>query len=407
MGNSLEAVTAGSDYASWIFTFDPRHGDAKKLTFKYTDAVGDEQKSSNILGSTGVTLVNSLGSAAQPGIANQNNYYINNKIVMTYASGSTFYDSIDADYGGEDTEVEAQTLDDKVQDELAMDVVPGTTIKVSSAEVHHMYMYQTVNEAAGDANTEPILGCLDDDSGTNANTNPHVVVEYAGEFSQAVSLCGIAANKNWALPSTMAASIVGDITALAGLSINVGAEALSTPVTGVAADSNIQAVFESRFPWAATHSGNARAYVSFTLPMGADGDSFKVHFQRGAAIASGIVRYNDNSAVKNNEFKIFPYRERNNNGRTFTVTKAYENKVSDLLSVSRVGAKDSNGGGLAGVIPSPDGTNGWDNSAGCGATINGNMNPGTYYNVPLIAASAGTTAGAGALAMVIVGGDGK
>jgi len=373
--------------------------------------LGDEQRTSAIKGSGDTYLKNEVKSLLNVGdsatTAKKKIRHVSNKIVMTYASGSTFYDSIDADYGGEDTEVEAQTLDDKVQDELAMDVVPGTTIKVSSAEVHHMYMYQTANEAAGDANTEPILGCLDDDSGTNANTNPHVVVEYAGEFSQAVSLCGIAANKNWALPSTMAASIVGDITALAGLSINVGAEALSTPVTGVAADSNIQAVFESRFPWAATHSGNARAYVSFTLPMGADGDSFKVHFQRGAAIASGIVRYNDNSAVKNNEFKIFTYRERNNNGRTFTVTKAYENKVSDLLSVSRVGAKDNSGGGLAGVIPSPDGTNGWDNNAGCGATINGNMNPGTYYNVPLIAASAGTTAGAGALAMVIVGGDGK
>merc|ERR1712072_719674 len=183
--------------------------------------------------------------------------------------------------------------DDKVQDELAMDVVPGTTIKVSSAEVHHMYMYQTANEAAGDANTEPILGCLLG----NVVTNPHIVVEYAGEFSQAISLCDSAADKKWALPSTMATAIAGDITALVDLSINVGVEVETTDVVGVAADSNIQAGFESRFPWAATHSGNARAYISFTLPMGADGDSFKVHFQRGAANGAGVTRYNGGATI--------------------------------------------------------------------------------------------------------------
>merc|ERR1712072_314171 len=192
------------------------------------------------------------------------------------------------------TTVDDQTLDDNFLDELAMDVVPGTTIKVSSAEVHHMYMYQTANEAAGDANTEPILGSLLG----NVVTNPHIVVEYAGEFSQAIDLCDSVANKKWALPSTMATAIAGDITALAGLSINVGAEAVTaTGITGVAADSNIQAVFESRFPWAATHSGSARAYVSFTLPMGADGDSFKVHFQRGAANGAGVTRYNGGATI--------------------------------------------------------------------------------------------------------------
>merc|ERR1711881_254185 len=93
----------------------------------------------------------------------------------------------------------------------------------------------------------------------------------------------------------------------------------------------------------------ARVRVSFTLPLGADGDSFKVHFQRGASKDSGVERYAAAANV-NNEFKIFTHRQRNNNGRTFTVTKAYENKVSDLLSVSRIGSYALNGGGLAGMI---------------------------------------------------------
>jgi hypothetical protein len=62
VGDTVEAVAAGSDYVSWTFTFDKRSGDAKKLTFKYTDAVGDEQKTSNVIGSNGQYVVNQLGT---------------------------------------------------------------------------------------------------------------------------------------------------------------------------------------------------------------------------------------------------------------------------------------------------------------------------------------------------------
>merc|ERR1712164_183577 len=147
-------------------------------------------------------------------------------------------------------------------------------------------------------------------------------------------------------------------------------------------DSGINNMFTAHFPWASTHSGSAKARVSFTLPMGAKGDTFKVHFQRGSAKASGEVRYADEASDVNNEFKIFTHRERNNNGRTFTVTKAYENKVSDLLSVSRISAYEATsdgtvhaGGGLAGVIANTD----WQ--TGCGQHVRSTMTPGTYYNV--------------------------
>merc|ERR1711907_415042 len=102
------------------------------------------------------------------------------------------------------------------------------------------------------------------------------------------------------------------------------------------------------------HSGAVRGRFSFTLPMGADGDSFKVHFQSGLSKASGVNWYHDNA--KSSLLKIFTYRERNNNGREFTVTKAYENNVSDLISVSRIASYNSvDGGSLAGVINSPKG----------------------------------------------------
>merc|ERR1711871_1940060 len=56
-GNNLdddfESATPGEDSVSWTFTFDPRVGDAKKLTFKFVDATTDERKTSNIIGSGG------------------------------------------------------------------------------------------------------------------------------------------------------------------------------------------------------------------------------------------------------------------------------------------------------------------------------------------------------------------
>merc|ERR1711907_510339 len=117
-------------------------------------------------------------------------------------------------------------------------------------------------------------------------------------------------------------------------------------------------------------------------PMGADGDSFKVHFQSGLSKASGVNWYHDNA--KSSLLKIFTYRERNNNGREFTVTKAYENKVSDLISVSRVASyvtgtaanagSAASGGSLAGVIHSPlaASTIEWKDSHGtygCGSAV--------------------------------------
>merc|ERR1711998_623301 len=97
--------------------------------------------------------------------------------------------------------------------------------------------------------------------------------------------------------------------------------------------------------------------------------------------------------------------------------KAYENKVSDLISVSRIAsyvtpdATPIGGGSLAGVIntPASDGSNTWA-SAGCGGSVT-NMIPGTYHNVETraSAASAGSEVelGAGAVLMVVVNGAGE
>merc|ERR1711907_112979 len=97
----------------------------------------------------------------------------------------------------------------------------------------------------------------------------------------------------------------------------------------------------------------------------------------------------------------------------FTVTKAYENKVSDLISVSRVASYiQADGGSLAGVINSPLEAStitwsGTDATYGCGSSVKGSMNPGTYYNVRTVAGASGAGTGAGAVLMVVVGGDGE
>merc|ERR1711871_932631 len=176
VADTVEAVSPGADYVSWSFTFDPRYGDAKKHTFKFTDAVGDEQKSSNVIGSAGGTnyLTNGAKSLVHPGASARLNRYVSNKIVMTYTSGSTFYDSVDADYDGGATDGTRGSF----HDELAMDVVPGTTMKVSSSEVHHVFLYQMASEANQVA-ADPVKGC----TGT-AKNDPHIVVEYNGEFSK-------------------------------------------------------------------------------------------------------------------------------------------------------------------------------------------------------------------------------
>jgi hypothetical protein len=408
--NTLEAVTVGSDYVSWIFTFDKRFGDAKKLTFKYTDALGDEQVTSNIIGSGGMNLKNEPKSLDHAS-SSRPTRYVSNKIVMLYESGSIFYDAIDDDYDGANAAVDVQTKDNKFQDELAMDVVPGTTFSVSSSEVHHMYMYQTDNEFANGANNLGVdTGCLEEDA-TSSKYNPHFVVEYNGDFTQPVPLCGATAGR-FATDANMKTVIAG-ISALADISITIGSDvAPAGSPAGSSIDANIGTEFGERFTWAETHSGKAKVRVSITLPMGTDGDSFKIHFQRGAAKDAATARFATTKI--NQEFKIFTHRERNNNGRTFTVTKAYENKVSDLLSVSRITAYEATtdgtvlaGGGLAGVIPNTD----WQ--TGCGTRVRSSMTPGTYYNViarldtTWSADADATAAGAGARLMVVVGGDGK
>jgi hypothetical protein len=250
--DTTEAVPTNADYASWSFTFDPRLGDAKKLTFKFTDALGDEQRTSAIKGSGDTYLKNEAKSILNEGtaakVAKKKIRHVSNKIVMTYSSGSTFYDAVDADYDGAGTKTDDQTVDDLVQDELAMDVVPGTTFSVSSSEVHHVYMYQMDNEAATVianpvTSEEIILGCT-----TTASKNPHVVVEYDGAFSQAISLCDGASVSKWDAPADMAAAIVLDISGLKGLAIAVTAHKVTTVVTGVTEDATINSMFSAHFP---------------------------------------------------------------------------------------------------------------------------------------------------------------
>merc|ERR1711935_555784 len=78
----------------------------------------------------------------------------------------------------------------------------------------------------------------------------------------------------------------------------------------------------------------------------------------------------------------YTYRARNNNGRKFTVTQAYENKVSTMTSFGLVPAASTGD-----VKGSATGVN--QGAIAPGADLAGTYNPGTYYNVMLRHATKG------------------
>merc|ERR1712166_1687254 len=60
-------ATAGAASVTWQITFNAKSGDAKKLTFKYTDTIGNERQESAVVSSAGgtATLKNTVARIAQ------------------------------------------------------------------------------------------------------------------------------------------------------------------------------------------------------------------------------------------------------------------------------------------------------------------------------------------------------
>merc|ERR1712195_216569 len=60
--SSLECSCRSLEFRHLTIEFSAKSGDAKKLTFKYTDTIGTERQASTVMSSTGVALTNTVGS---------------------------------------------------------------------------------------------------------------------------------------------------------------------------------------------------------------------------------------------------------------------------------------------------------------------------------------------------------
>jgi len=357
-------ATAGAASVSWQITFNAKSGDAKKLTFKYTDTIGNERQESEVISSQGTAaLTNTVAT-----ITEGTNYAVNAQrdIVMKYIQeGSTFFDKLD-------------TTATTVHDELAADVTVGSTFTVASSEVINYYLFQETGTVTAGA-------AADICAAQGSALSPEIIFEFNGQMSLSLAMC--------ASPTAFSADSVftNGIQTLTGLS--TASCALTTTVTASGA---VNTAFDEAFPWGVNHMGTAVVKLACTLPLGTDGASFKVHsmlnqqtgWNLGVAIAATV-----------HAGQAYQHRAQNNNGRTFTVTQAYENKISEMTHFSRLPAatSDATQGTLAsayGLLSSAS----FDDTEIVVGTV-GNFNPGTYYNVKLFPTGTQTPA----FAKVVVG----
>jgi hypothetical protein len=349
---------------TWSITFDAKSGDAKKLTFKYTDTIGQERQSSAVLGS---------GSAATP-LANtistfttgMYQEYAKKDIVMQYTQeGSTFFDALDKTAGS-------------VHDELAADTTVGTTFDVASSEDIHLFFFdETGNTADSDARM-----CV-------VGAQKTIVFEYNGKFSAPANLCATlhASTGSFSADSVFQTAL-RLVAGLETATVTLVAKG-SSGTTAHATSSND--AFDNFFAWGATHKGYAVGNLKVTLPLGVDGSTFNVHVMTANGKGLGL---GDSTITMAGQ--TYLHRARNNNGRSFTVTQAYENKVAGAVSFGTALAATTNLKGSAFNVVTT--------IAVTGLTAN-TYNPGTYYNVKLHAdttTSSGSEAGVGLFATVTV-----
>jgi hypothetical protein len=274
-----------------------------------------------------------------------------------------------------------------VHDELAGDVTVGTTFTVQASEV---IQYFIIDEGAGttsDLTEEEICG----------GTDPFMTFEYNGKVSTPVAICNGAALNTDAAMTTNVATLTGLETATCAWSGEDVASGTDRDTTDARTE------FALAFPWAASHTGAAQVMLACTLPLGVDGSSFKIH-----AMLNGATGWRVGSGT--NSGQAYQYRKRHNNGRSFTVTQAYENKVADMTHFSLAPALSGLSGGSGDAVLNFGSSYGVVASfLAAGGVGAGNYNPGTYYNVKLWGGA--TVAGTGAIqsnafAKVVVGSTG-
>merc|ERR1712166_847241 len=344
-------ATAGAASVTWKITFNAKSGDAQKLTFKYTDTIGNERQESAVVSSAGgtATLTNAVVT-----IAENTNYAVSAKkdIGMKYVQeGSTFFDELD---------VTAAT----VHDELAADVTVGSTVTVASAEVINYYLFQEVGTLGSTVQVITDI-CKGFTSNAGTTASPDVIFEFNGKMSLPIAVC--------TATSALSAAAAYN-TAIRKLT---GLETASCVQSHEGAAGTINAAFDLAFPWGANHVGSATFKLACTLPLGVDGASFKVHAMLNQKTGWNLGEAANSGALHAGQ--AYQHRAQNNNGRTFTVTQAYENKISEMTHFSRSPAatgEATNLGSAYGIVAGVVIHNDLVTSAG-------SLRPGTYYNVKL------------------------
>merc|ERR1712195_178936 len=397
-GPHSNAAASHSTSVTWTIEFSAKSGDAKKLTFKYTDTIGTERQASTVMSSTGVALTNTVGATT----ASTNVYteFAINNIVMQYLNeGSTFFDALLTSSKASTAAAAAAS----VHDELAADVTVGSTFDVKSSEQFMMFFFDELTGTPADVDAKMCAGWVS----ANAN-NLKIIFEYDGEFSAPTDLCATAANFATDL---VLATALNTLSGVANGLVNVEGHT----VTGVtdagsygAASVNrdtvaaVKDTFNTHFPWGATAEGSAHGMIKVTLPLGLDGNKFRMHLhtKNGKQLGMGSTSLAG---------QVYVHRARNNNGRTFEVTQAYENKVAGITHFSKANAATLGvGSDAAGKLLNPLGSVMGSLTIKTRTASESGFNPGTYYNVKLsrdaLAAIDGVGFGIFAKVVVSIGG---
>merc|ERR1712166_1363432 len=267
----------------------------KKLTFKYTDTIGTERQASTVLSSAGNALTNTVGGSTSGAEYTE---FAKNNIVMQYLNeGSTFFDALLTSSAAGTAAAAAAS----VHDELAADVTVGSTFDVKSSEQFMMFFFDELTGTPADVDAKMCVTAV----------QAKIIFEYDGEFSAPTAICATSANFATDL---VLATALNTLSGVANGLVNVEGHT----VTGATDAGSYGAAGVNR---------DTVAAVKVTLPLGLDGNKFRMHLQtfNGKQLGLGSTSLAG---------QVYVHRARNNNGRTFEVTQAYENKVAGMTHFS-------------------------------------------------------------------------
>merc|ERR1719272_2317092 len=243
--------------------------------------------------------------------------------------GSTFFDALVTTFTNAGNTAAAAS----VHDELAADVTVGSTFDVKSSEQFMMFFFDEITATIEDADNKMCVAAV----------AAAIVFEYDGEFTTPIDICGTAAAvfKRDSLMTTHLNTLTGvanGVVAITGKGIADSGTDDDTLSAGRDTGTTSNDLFNTHFPWGVTAKGNAHGMITVTLPLGLDGSKFRMHLQtkNGKQLGMGSTSLAG---------QVYVHRARNNNGRTFEVTQAYENKVAGMTHFSKANAAMEKAGG--------------------------------------------------------------